>query len=90
MAATIKFWGMYLNQVARMNLIFALGISIDYSVHIAHKYLIINQSSKQISKEAREYKARLAISQMGTSVLHGGFSTLIVVCILGFGQIFFF
>ena len=50
MTATINFWGMNLNQLTGMNLIFALGISIDYSVHIAHKYLIINQSSNHTSK----------------------------------------
>ena len=41
LTATIYFWGLKLNQISGMNIIFALGISIDYSVHIAHKYLVI-------------------------------------------------
>ena len=40
MAAMIYFWGISLNNIVAMNMIFALGISIDYAVHIAHKYLV--------------------------------------------------
>ena len=41
MAATIYFWGLTLNAITGMNMIFALGISIDYSIHVAHKYLVV-------------------------------------------------
>ena len=41
MAATIHFWGLTFNHVSGMNIVFALGISIDYSVHVAHKYLVL-------------------------------------------------
>ena len=40
-AGSMYFWGLYFNNLTGMNIIFALGISIDYSVHIAHKYLVI-------------------------------------------------
>ena len=35
------YWGLTLNNLFVVNLTFALGISVDYSVHIAHKYLTI-------------------------------------------------
>ena len=41
LAATIYFWGLTLNAISGMNMIFALGISIDYSIHVAHKYLVV-------------------------------------------------
>ena len=86
MGATIHFWGLTLNPITGMNLIFALGISIDYSVHIAHKYLVVETTKLHKTRsQKRNFKALKAISQMGTSVFHGAFSTLIVVMILGFG-----
>ena len=38
--AIIYFWDLKLNMSSSMHVIFALGISVDYSVHIAHKYLV--------------------------------------------------
>ena len=89
--ASIHFWGLTLNNITAMNLLFALGISIDYAVHVSHKYLIIRTTAAQkTNAEKRDYKARMAISQMGSSVFHGAFSTLITVCILGMGQMYIF
>ena len=39
MAAVCHYWGLTMNHIFAVNLSFALGISIDFSVHIAHKYL---------------------------------------------------
>ena len=41
MTAICHYWGLQLNNFFAVNLTFALGIAVDYSVHIAHKYLII-------------------------------------------------
>jgi len=41
MTAACHFWGLDLNVIFAVNMAFALGIAVDYSVHIAHKYLII-------------------------------------------------
>ena len=35
------FWGLTMNNFFAVNLSLALGISVDYSVHIAHKYLTV-------------------------------------------------
>lgn len=42
MAAVCHFWGLTLNTIFAINLTFALGIAVDFSVHIAHKYLTVN------------------------------------------------
>ena len=39
MTGLCYFWGLTLNNTFAVNLGFALGIAIDYSVHISHKYL---------------------------------------------------
>ena len=60
MAATIYFWGLTLNNVSGMNIVFALGISIDYSVHVAHKYLVLevdDHDQLKTVQEKREIKA---------------------------------
>lgn len=73
-----------------MNFNFALGIAIDYSAHIAHKYLTITPPDSMSNSEKREYKVRLAISQMGSSVFHGGFSTFLAISLMGFGRTYVF
>ena len=70
---------------------FALGISIDYSVHIAHKYLTTKPpKSLKTNQEKRDYKVSKAISQMGSSVFHGGMSTLLAISLLGFANLYTF
>ena len=59
MAAIIHLTGLSLNHVTGMNLIFGLGISVDFSVHIAHRYLTIKPPKHlQCSQDKREYKAK--------------------------------
>ena len=41
MVGTCHFWGLTMNNFFAINMTFALGIAIDFSVHIAHKYLVI-------------------------------------------------
>ena len=91
MTAMIHLWGMTLHHMTGMNLIFGLGITVDFSVHIAHKYLTIDPPIHlKTREEQRNYKASNAISKMGNAVFHGGVSTFIAVCIIGFGKSFIF
>lgn len=41
MTAICHYWGLYFNTLFAVNLSIALGIAIDFSVHIAHKYLTV-------------------------------------------------
>ena len=57
-AATYYLCGVTLNQISQMNLIFAVGIAVDFSVHIAHKYLVVKPPDSMSNSEKREYKVR--------------------------------
>ena len=91
MTAICHHWGLTLNNFFSVNLTFALGIAVDYSVHVAHKYLVIKPpAALKSDKEKREYKISKAISVMGSGVFHGAFSTLLAVSVLAFARIFSF
>ena len=79
--ALIYFWDLTLNNIIVVQLVIGLGLSVDYSAHIAHTYLIIEAPKGLTKMETRMFKARVAISQMGSSVIHGGFSTFLAIIV---------
>lgn len=87
----IYFWGLTMNTFTGINMIFALGLAVDYSTHIAHNFLLVKPPANCVSdRDKRAYKARKAVSQMGSSVIHGGASTFISISVLGFSQSYAF
>ena len=74
------YWGLTFNFMVSINLSFALGITVDYSAHIAHMYLRVP------GIHGRNYKARKAISRMGSSVSHAAISTSLAVSVLAFAK----
>jgi hypothetical protein len=90
----IYYWGLTFNTIVVINIVVAIGLSVDYSAHIAHSYLTArapkNSYFKGRKDRKRLYKARLALSQMGSSVFHGGFSTLLAISALGFSSSYVF
>ena len=90
MAGFAYYLGLTMNNVVAIQLSFALGIAVDFSTHIAHTYLHIKAPSGTTDSQKREYKAKKAISQMGSSVFHGGFSTFIAIGLLGFAKLYSF
>ena len=86
LAALIHFWGLTMNQIVVLNIIVAIGTSVDYSTHIAYSYLITglpeDKSSYNTPLKIRKYKAAMALRKMGSSVFHGGFSTFIAIVVL--------
>ena len=85
--ALLYYWGLTFNTIVLINIIIALGLSVDYSAHIAHTYLLTRPPQTAYfhnsPKRKRLFKAKIAISQMGSSVFHGGFSTLLAILALG-------
>ena len=85
--ALIYYWGLTFNTIVVINVVVAIGLSVDYSAHIAHSYLTArppnNAYYRGKPERKRLFKARLALSQMGSSVFHGGFSTLLAISALG-------
>lgn len=82
--AGIYYWNLTLNPLVIVNVVIAIGLSVDYSAHIAHSYLINHpkDDSKMSQNEIRRKKTKLAVSKMGSSVFHGGFSTFLAIIVL--------
>jgi len=84
----LAFWDVTLNSVTIVNIVIAIGLAVDYSAHIGHTYLtvdppVLNKDGIPLTNhEKRVYKARGALSQMGSSVFHGAFSTLLAIIVL--------
>eukprot|EP00055_Hartaetosiga_balthica_P013937 m.73976 g.73976 ORF g.73976 m.73976 type:complete len:921 (-) comp8434_c0_seq8:982-3744(-) len=74
--------GVDFNSVSAINLIIAVGLAIDGSVHIAHAFLI--------SHGTRTERAKKAMQKLGASVFHGYFSTFLVMLPLVFAKSFIF
>merc|ERR1711968_37309 len=75
-------WDISIDSVAVANLVLAIGLAVDYSVHVAHAFL--NLSGTPI------HRAQVAMIDMGTSVLHGGISTFVAVVILSTSKSYIF
>ena len=81
----IHFWGMTVNPLVVLNIVVAIGISVDYSAHIAYSFLttpIPEIGNYDTPHKIRIYKARISLSEMGSSVFHGGFSTFLAILVL--------
>jgi len=72
--AAMVWWGISLNGVSVVNLTLAIGLSVDYSAHIAHAFMHKHGSPNE--------RAALSLSEMGVSVINGGMSTFLAVVVL--------
>lgn len=63
--------GLTYNAVTCLNIVFAVGIAVDYTMHITHSFLNATGT--------RQERARAALHTMGPSVVNGALSTLIGV-----------
>lgn len=86
----IHYWDLTFNTVVVINVVIAIGLAVDYSAHIAHTYLIIVPPMEMSISEKRVYKAQKALSGMGSSVFHGGFSTFLAIITLGAAKSYIF
>eukprot|EP01132_Coremiostelium_polycephalum_P006736 gene6736-8352_t len=77
----MALWNVSLNAVSVVNIVMAIGISIEFCVHIAHTFI---RSPEHLSKDE---KAKYAVSEMGSSIISGIFITkLLGVTVLGFSH----
>ena len=67
-------WDITIDVVSAVNIIIAVGLCVDYSVHICHAFLTVSGSRRE--------RARAAITDMGAAVLNGGTSTLLAFVLL--------
>ena len=90
LTALVHFWDLTFNTVVVVNVVIAIGLAVDYSAHISHTYLLIEPPEGLSNKESRSYKAHKALSSMGSSVFHGGFSTFLAIIALAASRSYIF
>ena len=89
--ALVHYWSLTFNSIVVVQVVIAIGLAVDYSAHIAHTYLTVDPPKKLKSKRAkRMYKASRSLSQMGSSVFHGGFSTFLAISVLSMSKSYIF
>ena len=88
----IHFWRLTLNPIVVVNVIVAVGTSVDFSAHIAYSYLVEQVPDKYEGNndKIRSYKANKALTHMGSSVFHGGFSTFLAISFISLGDTYIF
>lgn len=72
----LHFWNVTIDAISMVNIVLAVGLCVDYSVHIAHAFLI--------SQGSLEERAIGALSSIGPAVLNGGITTFLALILLGF------
>merc|ERR1712110_764570 len=85
--------GLTLNPVLLVHIVVSVGISVDYSAHIAYAFLVesVPESGEyDTPRKIRLYKAKMALRKMGSSVFHGGFSTFVAIFVLSPGKTYIF
>lgn len=88
--ALVFYWDLTFNNIIVVNLVIAIGLAVDYSAHIAHTFLVIKAPKHLSDGDKRKYKAQKAISGMGSSVFHGGFSTFLAIIALSAANSYIF
>jgi Niemann-Pick C1 protein len=75
--------GLVIDSVSVINLVLAVGLSVDYSAHIGHCFMVKGGSSK-------DQRAIEALADIGASVLNGAMSTFLAVAVLLFSSSYVF
>ena len=76
------FWGLVIDNVSVINLTLAVGLAVDYSAHVAHCFMLKPGENKQRVIES--------LSDIGSPVLNGAFSTFLAVVVLAFSESYVF
>ena len=78
----LHFWGITIDIISCVNIVLAIGLCVDYSVHIGLAYMV--------AKGSRRDKAVEAITAIGPAVFNGGITTFLalVLCSLSYSQVF--
>ncbi|CAJ1403475.1 unnamed protein product [Effrenium voratum] len=76
----IVLWGLDLNSISMINLIMAVGLVVDYSMHMAHNF------SLQSSTLSRARRAELAMEEIGPAIFLGVSTTFLAIVPLAFSS----
>jgi len=76
-------FGIVIDSVSVINIVLAVGLSVDYSAHVGHCFMVKGGDDR--NKRALE-----ALADMGASVLNGAISTFLAVVVLLFSSSYVF
>ena len=78
----LHFWDITIDIISCINIVLAIGLCVDYSVHIGLSYMV--------AKGSRRDKAVMAVTAIGPAVFNSGVTTFLalVLCSLSSGQVF--
>eukprot|EP00092_Neocalanus_flemingeri_P063022 GFUD01076156.1.p1 GENE.GFUD01076156.1~~GFUD01076156.1.p1 ORF type:complete len:598 (-),score=161.58 GFUD01076156.1:7-1800(-) len=71
----LHFWSITIDIISCINIVIAIGLCVDYSVHIGHAYMIAPGSRLQ--------KAVHSVESIGPAVFNGGVTTFLALVLLG-------
>merc|ERR1719399_601821 len=74
--------GLTINGVATIYILICVGLAVDYSAHIAHAFMTAPGKAPD--------RAMAALGNIGPSVFHAVFSTLLAVIVLAFSKSYVF
>ena len=74
----LHFWDMTIDILSAVNIVLAIGLCVDYAVHIAHAFLT--------SEGTRQERATNAIRVIGMAVLNGGITTFLALFFCSFSS----
>ena len=89
MLGFMRVVGVAVNSVSVICIVVAIGLAVDYSVHISHAFLLVKASDTD-EHSSRQLRAGFALSRMGPAVLNGAFSTFLAVLPLAFAKSYVF
>merc|ERR1719264_2124712 len=70
----MHFWGLTIDTVSCNNLIIAIGLCVDYSAHVTHRYLG--------EKGTKDQRMVATLTNIGPAVFNGGVSTFLAFILL--------
>merc|ERR1712226_1164484 len=78
----LHFWDITIDIISCVNIVLAIGLCVDYSVHIGLAYMV--------AKGSRRDKAVEAVASIGPAVFNGGFTTFlaILLCSISYSHVF--
>jgi len=76
----IPLCGVSLNSISMINMVMAIGLVVDYNMHIVHGFM------KQDPQLPRDKRTVLAMKELGVPVAKGVFSTFLGILPAAFGR----
>merc|ERR1712130_692548 len=74
----LHWWNITIDIISCVNIVLAVGLCVDYSVHIGHAFIVASGDRGQ--------RTLSALDTIGSAVFNGGFTTFLALVLLGFSS----